>query len=146
MPNQRTNPKLVAERLNSGGNYDGSTSLAHPIAMAYSLVSRVIEKAAGDDITISTEDAKLLETELAAHFHCISDRVYMSRSTLGASGSFGGVLGKGLEFTPYGQAALAFDPSQGWLKALTAVDGSGVVGVTWLGKPQSEQLTWEERN
>lgn len=142
----RTNPKLVAERLSSGGNYDGSSSLTHPIALAYSLVTRVIEKAADDDITISSDDAKLLETELAAHFHCVSDRVYMSKSTLRASGSFGGVLAKGLEFTPYGQAALAFDPSQGWLRALTDTSGNGVVGVTWLGKPESEQLSWEERN
>lgn len=138
----RTTEALVRERL--GRDYNGYGNLKIPIQLSNSLVTRAIEKAASSDgVSVSTDDARYLENELACHFYCVSDRVYTSRSTLSASGAWAFQAGKGLDATPYGQSAKSFDPTGGWIEAIA--DGMEV-DVSWLGKRADEQLSWTDRN
>lgn len=136
----RTNIDKVRSRL--GRDYNGHGDLTQPIAIANNIVSHAVTRSAGDTYPMDSATALLCETELACHFYCVSDRVYNSRSTLSASGSFGGQLSKGLEYTPYGMSVKQIDIT-GWIEAIIEKQ---VVDVQWLGKTETEQLTFEERN
>lgn len=79
---------------------------------------------------------------LSAHAYAMSDRVYTQRSTLRASGSFGGRLDKYLEFTPYGQNAKLLDD----LGCLEALGKTKSVSAYWLGRPPSAQTDYVDRD
>jgi hypothetical protein len=87
--------------------------------------------------------AELLERWLSAHFYCMMDPNYKSKSTAGASATFQRPQdGKGLESTSYGQMAVAMDYS-GALKNLTNKERARAI---WLGKPPSQQVPYCQRN
>lgn len=122
-------------------NYDGESSLTPAMQTATILIDRVITCATRKGVTISDEEAEILERYLAAHYYGHGDQFYSSKSTSGASGSFQGQTGMGLEASQYGQTALALDPSG----CLRAINKGATVGMVWLGKPKSSQLSAEVR-
>lgn len=128
-----------------GGNYDSSAgrSLAIFVRMAEKIIDLVVACADRKGVTIDTDTQELLATLMAAHFYQSSDPGYTSRSTSSASGSFKGQWGKRFELTDYGQNAMAMDPS-GCLSAMNTPGNK--VGAFWGGKPDSERLSYDERN
>ena len=87
--------------------------------------------------------AELLERWLSAHFYCMMDPNYKSKSTAGASATFQRPIdGTGFESTSYGQMAVAMDYS-GALKNISAKQRATM---TWLGKPPSQQVPYLQRN
>ena len=137
----RTTTTLVAEIL--GGHYvSGSSPSLQPfIDSATLVISRVITCATTKGITISTDEAEMIERYLAAHYFSFADQLYQSKATNGASGSFQGQTGKGIESSQYGMAALQIDPSG----CLAAIAKGARASVTWGGKPSNTQLSAYER-
>ena len=123
-------------------NYDGSTDLDQFIGLATRMVDRLVTCAALKSVTFSTDELADIEKLLAAHFYQMSDEGYTSKSTGKASGSFKGQFADGLKRTTYGQSALILDPSG----CLAAASSGARAGGTWLGKPKSDQLDYDERN
>lgn len=119
------------------GDYDSES--APSLTPFIETAGVMVDEAAGADV-LSAARLELVERWLAAHYYCMGDRPYTSRSTGGASGSFAGQFSKGLESTPYGQTALALSGG------LLAATGRRRAGAEWLGKTASEALTWDERN
>lgn len=138
------NVKGVLRLGSEGGDYDdvANPSLTPYIATANAITSRVYTCSVQKKLTLSTTELELIERWLAAHFYAMSDQTYAQRSTQGASGSFQGQTGMGLEATKYGQTALAVDYSG----CLTAINKRQFASGFWLGKPASQQLDWEDRN
>jgi hypothetical protein len=102
-------------------NYDSvnNPELAPFIATASPIVDRVVAMAATKGWTLTSVEQQNIETYLSAHFYCLSDKTYQSKSTGGASGNFIGSSGLRLDFTEYGQMAMAVDVS-GCLQNLNA--------------------------
>lgn len=143
----RTDADAVKELMAPGNDYSLSRapSLTRFIAMASSVVDRVETCAGGKDITLTDTELEQIECALAAHFFCMSDQTYASRSTGGASGSFHGQTGMYLEGTKYGQMALSLDYS-GCLGAIASGNQRKTASMAWLGKPRSEQTPYDERD
>lgn len=136
----RTTSAAVVDIL--GPHYDAvrTPSLTGFIATASSLVDKV---SANDTAgKLSASDLEIIERWLSGHFYQQSDQMFTSRSTGKASGSFQGQTGMGLENSIYGQTAMSLDVT----RYLAALNKGGIVGGAWLGKPLSEQLTYDERN
>lgn len=141
----RTTAELVKEVLAPGGDYNLRTnpSLTVFINSASVLVNKVISLAANNEEEgLTTDQAQLVETWLAAHMYCMSDQTYASKSTAGASASFHGQTGLKLDATKYGQMAKVIDTT-GYL---TSLSENLSASMTWLGKPVSEQIAYEERD
>lgn len=141
----RTDEDKVKEVLMSdyGPKSDGSLPPLDSFIRAANLVTtRVYECSVRNSLTLSDEELVEIETWLAAHYYVQSDQVFASRSEAGASMSFQGQLGMGLENSKYGQAALNLDYSGCLRKVLKGQRAMGA----WLGKPKSSQQTWEQRN
>lgn len=134
----RTDADAVKGILLTDYDTKKAPSLVPFIETANVMTTRVAALAVAAEDPMSATELELLERWLAAHCYCMSDQPYSSRSTGGASGSFQGQTGKGLEATKYGQMALELDPGS----YLTAT----VVGMTWMGKAESERLDYDERN
>lgn len=111
----RTTEALVKAILLA--NYDGrrTPSLTAFIRTANVVTSRVLAMSvkkprvlAGGGLT--TDELREIETLLAAHFYCVNDPLYSSRSTQGASGSFQRAGAKeGFSSTDYGKQAMDVD-------------------------------------
>lgn len=112
------------------------------IKAANLITTRVYECSVRAELALSDEELLEIETWLTCHFYVQSDQVSASRSEAGASMSFQGQLGMGIENSKYGQTALSMDYSGCLRKVLKGQRASGA----WLGKPKSEQQTWEQRN
>lgn len=140
----RTTETMVKDLLAPAGDYDliGCPSLKRFVIAASVVVTRVKACAADKGMTLSTDELREVETWLAAHFFKMSDRQYSSRSTLDASGQFGGQVGMGIEATTYGQTALALDYSG----CLTAIMKRQFASGYWLGKAPSEQTDYVDRD
>lgn len=136
----RTTTELVQAVLVD--DYDGVTELTPYIDSAYLIMNRVITCANEKEVPLTTAEAEMTERWLAAHFYAVRDKPYMSRSTGGASGSFGGSLGEGLYFTQYGQMATRIDASG----CLENIDKTQVASLLWLGKAPSAQTDYTDRN
>ena len=97
-----------------GRNYNGSADLQQFIDTATVIVDRVVAKAAGPlfNTPLLDTEAELIERYLAAHFYCVQDPLYVSKSTAGASGSFQRAPSTD-DFTSseYGRGAVRSDPS-----------------------------------
>ena len=72
-------------------------------------------EAADEDSVLSDSDLDEIELYLAAHFYSVRDRDLSSKKTAGASGTFDGKTGMGLESSLYGQTAKLLD-STGFLE------------------------------
>ena len=130
--------------LREGKLYDISYSPALDafVATASSVVDDVVTCAAAKGITLSTTKLELIERWLAAHFYLQADQAYQSKSTDGASATFQGQTGMGLENTNYGQQAMILDRS-GCLRQMNA---AGSIQVEWGGKKRSEQIDYVDRD
>jgi len=128
-----------------GSHYDsqGGPDLDPFIATATVIVDLVASNATDRMLTIASAHLEIIERWLSAHFYALSDPLYSSRSTDGASGSFQGQTGMGLDSTTYGQTAKRLDTT-GFLAGMDST--AGVPRMEWLGKTQNEALTWQERN
>lgn len=126
-------------------NYDSATnpSLTAFIDTATAMVDEVVTEATERSLTISSTLLERIEAYLSAHFYGLSDQFYTSRSTAGASGSFQGQTGMGLDATLYGQTAKRLDPTG----ILAGMDESvGYATMTWLGKAPSNQTDYVDRD
>lgn len=143
----RTTSGLVIGIL--GRNYDSDPEDGLPpdlspfMATATVIVDRVATCATAKGFTLSSTELELIERWLTAHFYCVNDPLYTSRSTQGASGSFqtGQVL-EGFGATEYGRQAIAMDYS-GCLKNISLKQRASM---SWLGKPPSEQIPYRQRD
>lgn len=126
------------------GDYDSTASppLSPFIETASAVVDRVATCATRKSWALSSTELELIERWLAAHFYCQGDPAYVARSTAGASGSFTGQFGMGLDNTRYGQQALAMDTSG----CLAALAKGRRAGAAWLGKTAATEQTWQQRN
>ena len=144
----RTTTTLVQAVL--GDNYGYTVAgtlpdLTVPIGMASPLIDRVVTMALSKitPVTLSAAEQEILERLMAAHFYCVADHLYTSRSTQGASGNFQtGTPDEGFGATEYGRQAMAFDYS-GCLKQLSLKRRAAAA---WLGKPPSQQIPYCERD
>jgi hypothetical protein len=138
----RTTADLVKKVLGDdyGPRANGSYPSLDPFILTANLItSRVVTCARNKGEPLDSTTAELLERILSAHYYTKNDRIYSSRSTSGASGSF--VLGRE-EPEPYKAWALDIDPSG----CLSAIFKSARASIAWLGKTTNEALTYEERN
>jgi hypothetical protein len=136
----RTTPEDVESVLKGGNDYRPGADFRPYMKLANVIVNRVIAAAIAYDITpLTSEEAAIVETWLAAWAYKASDQQYQSHSGK-TSASFRGQSGMGLEMNNYGQAAMEAD-STGLLSNRRAVVGTG-----WLGKPIQDMLPWNERN
>ena len=133
----RTNPAAVQAIL--GGtektsNWDGITDLWPFIKAASIVVDRVATAARSKiwvtgGVALSQLELTEIESWLSAHYYCMKDPLYQSKSTGGVSGTFQRKQGEGFETTEYGRVACQLDYS-GSLKAIGMRQFAGAV---WLG-------------
>ena len=126
-----------------GGDYDNinSPSLSIQIRLANSVGAKVFACAVKKRQSYTVEDKKLLKILLAAHFYCMVDRQYTSKTTV-SSGTFNIQGGLQLDGSSYGQNAKLFDTTG----CLNAYDKHGRASIAWGGKARHSQLDYDERN
>ena len=143
----RTTAAAVQLILNDdyGQLEDGSLpSLTPFIDTANAIVSRVATMAVAAGFTLSTAELELIERWLSAHAYVMNDQVAKNRSFAGGvSATYQGEQGMYFEASKYGQMAMALDFS-GSLRKISR--GSTTIGVSWLGKPPSEQIDYADRD
>ena len=140
----RTTAAAVKLVMAPGKDYDTNRSpdLTPFIDTASAVVDRVAACATAKGITLSSTELELIERWLSAHFHCVSDKPYSTRSTQGASGGFHGQTAMALDATLYGQTAKGIDYSG----CLAAIFAKQKARMKWLGKPPSEQVDYVNRD
>ena len=99
----RTTPQAVQNILRD--NWDGETALGTFVETSSVMVDQIVANSNVLDATT----LKSIEMYLAAHFYCVADPEYMSRTTSGASGQFAGKTDFVLKLTRYGQMAMLLD-------------------------------------
>jgi hypothetical protein len=125
-----------------GAKADGTLPSLEPfIRPANAIVSRLAVAATAKGITLSTAELREIETWLAAHCYCLSDRAIASETTERSSATYQGKTGMRLEATLYGQMALSLDPS-GCLQGLTS---GRRASLAWGGMTESEQSDYVDR-
>lgn len=142
----RTTVEAIRDLL--GDDYGLKTDGVEPdltrhLRWANLLTTRVAACAVERGVPLSVAELREIELNLAAHKYTGSDTPFSNESHGGASGTKQGQTGMYLERSYYGQDALSLDPS-GCLRAIAM--GKGMAVGVWLGKPQSEERTYEERN
>lgn len=119
-----------------GPDYDGRRDLTTFIRPANIIVTKAATLATNNGESIPAATLTEAEGWVAAGLYIRSDRILTSKNTLSASGSF---FIEGQE-NPYLKSAGELDDN------LLAVLSGAVVGGWWLGKLESEQSTYVERN
>ena len=96
---------------------------------------------------LSVKQLREIETWLAAWLYECRDQGYLEKETGDASATFQGVTGKYLESNFWGQHAIMLDVS-GCLTRLQqqAMHGKKQVQLVWIGKPESEQTDYADRD
>jgi len=140
----RTTPDSVKSILMLDYDSKRNPSLTPFITAANNLTNVVQTWAAKANLGLDSTTLTTIETWLAAHFYCMSDQPYELRSTNGAMGKFQGKTDMGLKATKYGQSAINMD----WSNTLNAINEGklGNTGMTWIGKPPSSQIPYEDRS
>lgn len=128
----------------AGGDYDNINcpDLSPFINWAELIVDDVYACSVAKGSPYSTAKLRSMAEWLSAHAYGVSDRVYKSKTTLRASATFAGDMGKYLEFTSYGQNAKLLDN----LGCLEALGKTKTVSGYWLGRPPSEQTDYVDRD
>ncbi len=114
-----------------------------PMQPFVDIATALTDKVSSNDTlsVLSTALLKQIEANLSAHYYSLRDPDYLETKTQDSSAKFYGKTGMGLDFTPWGQTAKELDTT-GFLSSL----GKGQsIGITWLGTPIDDQLTFEER-
>lgn len=142
----RTDSDAVKKVLAPGRDYDTrkNPDLTPFIDTAAALVDDCVAMAADKGVPLASARQELIERWLAAHYYKQSDLAFASKSTEGASASFGGQLGMGLKGTRYGLTALQLDTT-GCL-AVVAEGEPKIAGGFWAGTTDSEATPWRSRN
>lgn len=78
---------------------------------ASAFVDRVATRASEQNITVTTDQLKSIETYITAHLYAFKDPQYASKREGRASATFQGKWGMGLEATYWGQFAKSLDPT-----------------------------------
>jgi hypothetical protein len=118
-----------------GNNYQAGVDLTRFIAIASKVVDRVVTCAAAKSVSLSAAVLAEMEAWLAAHYYTRSDPTYKSRTTNRASGVFNA---DGSEFK---NAAMELDSSG----CLSAILSRKTASVAWLGKTETEQIAYPDR-
>lgn len=139
----RTTPTAVQAVLAAGQDYDvdAAPDLTPYIDAANATTSRVSECASMKGIGLSASELEIIERWLSAYYYTRSDPIYQSKTTGGQSASF--VADSQASTERYKAGAMAVDAS-GCVKAI--LNGVGRPRAVWLGKTQSEQTSWTDRN
>lgn len=127
-----------------GQNYDGTTVLTPFIETATALVDWLSSKDSNGELTSTL--LELIERYLSAHFYHPVNQFVQAEGAEGASNTYQGQTGLGLNSTMYGQTALRLDVT-GILskRELESQQGKRKATVAWLGKTESEQISYEDR-
>ena len=112
------------------------------ITTANLIVNRIVTCAATKGITLEDDYLTMLEAWLAAHAYGMVDRGAASKTTGSASITFNGKTGMNFEGTPFGQFALGLD----YTGCLNSMQTKARAGIFWGGKPESDQLSYRQRN
>lgn len=133
----RTTEGKVQDLL--GDDYDSAAprQLKRFVTGANLIINGLVDTAAEQGVTISSAELVELETWIAAYLYTLSDRLYTSRSTQGASGSF-----RQEKENEYLTGAKAIDSSG----LLATVMSGASLGGAWLGKTLSEREEYDDRN
>lgn len=126
----RTTNKQVEQLL--GDNWDECTSVAPYVRAASALVDQIVLCAARRKKVLPDEDLAIIETWIAAYRYTLTDPLFTSRSTAGASGSFanGDSTLMGIQ-NRYKRGAIESD----WSGCTNAVLNRLVAGFSSLGTP-----------
>lgn len=130
-----TSDAVIGILASNYGTQDGGLTLPDLtpfIATANSVVTQMVTLGLSRIVPASwiAADLELIERWLSAHFYCVMDPLYSSKSTGGASGSFQrGPQQDGFESTDYGRAACQMDTTG----TLRAIGRRQVAGAKWLG-------------
>lgn len=124
---------------------DSNINLASFIRTANLLVNKISSNDSSS--LLSSGDLKEIEAYLAAHFYTFRDQQYESTKSDDASDKYQGKTGMYFDSSFYGQTAKMLDVT-GYLGKLQeqAIKGKRTVGITWLGKPKSQQIKYENRD
>lgn len=134
----RTNETDVADTVETNCDID----LGAFLEVANVMTDKIASCATDRGQTLTTSQLEMIERYLAAHFYSLRDPEYKQKKTGDASASFFGQDGKGLEGTRFGQAAMTLDTSG----CLRSFDQGTFADMTWLGKPKSDQIDYEDRD
>jgi hypothetical protein len=115
-------------------NVVADANLTPFIDAASSTVDAVKARASAKGTPLSFATLELIERWLAAHYYTRSDPLYTSKRTGDASGSF--------QERSYLEVAQALDTTG----SLAAILSGKRATMAWLGKTESEALSYEERN
>lgn len=124
---------------------DNPINVTAQIVTANLLVNKI---AANDsDGLLNSNDLKEIERFLAAHFLTFRDQQYASSRSGSSSDTYQGKTGMYFDSSFYGQTAKMLDVT-GYLAALQdqSVNGKKTISLTWLGKPDSEQIDYVDRD
>lgn len=128
-------------------NYDGKTPVTAFMKSANTLVNRLVNAAAAKGVAYSamldSDTLERIECHLGCHFYQRHDPGFQSKTTGKSAATFQGQTGMGLEGTMYGQDAMTLDPT-GCLAAINK--GGRNIGITWIGKPKSAQIPYDQRD
>jgi len=127
-----------------GRNYDSAKGydLQPYIDSADALIDAMVQCAAKKSYTYSDLQLEIIERWLSGHYYGLMDQMFTSKSTAGASASFQGQTQMNLDSTFYGQTAQGLDPTG----CLTAITQRHIARATWLGKPPSAQIPYDQRD
>lgn len=131
----RTTSELVEAILVNDYDKKNRPSLKPFIKAANLMTDRVNTCASGKGYSLSTDELLEIEGWLAAWRYTLSDRVYTSRATASASGSF--LVPK----NPYLEGAIALDPSG----CVAALAENRRAAAYWLGKVPDDRLDADDR-
>jgi hypothetical protein len=120
---------------------DPDARVAPFINTANTLVDRL--EAKDTDEILSSAILIEIERYLSAHFYEHKDPQFSQEKTGDASATYQGEFGMGFNSTKWGQTAKMLDET-GFLASLDKPKIKA--GVTWLGKPHSEQTPYDQRD
>lgn len=140
-------PRTTATEVRQVIEVPADVDLDRFIKTGHAFTNWILSK---DTAGVLNDDLLLeIETYLSAHFFAIRDPQYQSKSTGGASATYQGQTGMGLDLTWWGQQAKVLDIS-GALVDQDNLDevlkDPGLFGLYWLGKPRREQISYGDRN
>ncbi|MCK9569338.1 hypothetical protein M0R72_10410 [Candidatus Pacearchaeota archaeon] len=138
----RVTEEDVKSLIETGNDYLGVAIAVAPFINAANALTDKVD--AEDDDGLLT-DALLAQIEmfLAAHLYAHRDQQYANESRGGASATYQGQFGMGLDSTRWGQTAKMLDVT-GYLANLGQAKPEAEA--FWIGLPPSEQTDYEDRD
>lgn len=135
----RTTSSAVQLVLSKEYDTVNNPDLSTYIEIASAVVDDVATCASAKGQAHTSTRLELIERVLSAHYYTKMDPVYTSRSTISASGSY---VRDPKNPEPFKSMALELDGTG----CLAAILAGSRAGMTWLGKPPSEQIPYYRRD